>query len=431
MRARKLHPFGVARLPIFVAAAILLLSPGCDDGTTPAAIGAMTQRGYLWQRDWTPAVSDAFNEGQRRFDAVVLLGGEVMWDGTQPRLIRSSIAWDRVGRSGKRCGIALRVAPFGGPFDDRTAQFLADTAEALVADATSHGAALSEFQLDFDCAQKKLSSYRVWVTRLRAALAPLPLVITALPAWLEEPELRALLSETNGFVLQVHSVPIGSAATPGTLCDPTLARRWAAQAAKFGRTFTIALPTYRCLAGYGDGGKLLGVAMDAVQPSWPAGTRVLEFRSDPDELARLVHEWNARRPANMDGVIWYRIPTGSDVRNWPWRTLVAVSAGREPSRRLEIRSTGENPIDLLLANNGEAEEQISAAVVVKWRDAMLTASDALPGWTLQTTETQAVFTPEANRLRLLPEEQRGIGWLRFDRAPPLETQIRETVAGIP
>ena len=270
------------------------------------------------------------------------------------------------------------------------------------------------------------------MTRLRAALAPLPLVITALPAWLEEPELRALLSETNGFVLQVHSVPIGSAATPGTLCDPTLARRWAAQAAKFGRTFTIALPTYRCLAGYGDGGKLLGVAMDAVQPSWPAGTRDLELGCRPARTGASCARMECA-PTGEHGR--GNLVPHSDRKRCAElavaRTLVAVSAGREPSRRLEIRSTGENPIDLLLTNNGEAEEQISAAVVVKWHDAMLTASDALPGWTLQTTETQAVFTPEANRLRLLPEEQRGIGWLRFDRAPPLETQIRETVAGIP
>ena len=58
----------------------------------------MPQRGYLWQRDWTPAVSRAFTEASQRMEAVVLLGAEIEWDERRPRVVRANIAWEKVTR---------------------------------------------------------------------------------------------------------------------------------------------------------------------------------------------------------------------------------------------------------------------------------------------------------------------------------------------
>jgi hypothetical protein len=157
--------------------------------------------------------------------------------------------------------------------------------------------------------------------------------------------------------------------------------------------------------------------MDSVQPAWPRDTRVLEFSSDARELARLVADWKRDRPRAMAGIVWYRVPTENDTRNWRWPTLAAVMEGREPLHRLELLREGENPVDLVLVNTGEAEERVSStSVIASWNDGELTAADAVAGWSLERSANRVVFTAERDAgLRLLPGERRGIGWLRYDR----------------
>ncbi|MFL6539643.1 MAG: DUF3142 domain-containing protein [Chthoniobacterales bacterium] len=374
-------------------------------------------------------MANAFVEAQSHFDAITILGGEIVWENGKPRFIRSSIRWDLVATATKPIMLALRVAPFGGPFmrDDANAQFIVATAGTLLDDAAKENAKIAAFQVDFDCAQKKLAGYLEWLTTLRSAIAPRALSITALPSWLDEPALNNLLGETDEYVLQVHSVPLRDENGRTALCDPQFARRAVERAAKLGHRFTVALPTYRCLAGYDSNGKLLGVAMDSVQPTWPSGTRVLEFASDPGALAQLTADWKRDRPVAMQGLIWYRIPTESDMRNWRWPTLNAVMQGREPTHKLEVVRSGENPLDLELINSGEAEEQFAGSVTATWSEPKLIASDSVAGWQLQSTDTCAVFTPEAQQpLRLLPGERRGIGWLRYDRPAEVELALAPT-----
>ncbi|MGH7939226.1 MAG: DUF3142 domain-containing protein, partial [Bryobacteraceae bacterium] len=92
-------------------------------------------------------------------------------------------------------------------------------ARSLVAEADAHHVALQEFQLDYDCAQRNLGAYRAWLQQLRSAIQPARFVITALPSWLDEPEFATLARGVDGYVLQVHSVPLGGA-RGGALCDP-------------------------------------------------------------------------------------------------------------------------------------------------------------------------------------------------------------------
>jgi hypothetical protein len=298
-----------------------------------------------------------------------------------------------------------------------------EQARSLVDLAATHGVELSEFQLDFDCPQKNLSSYRAWLRVLRKAVQPLRFVITVLPAWLDEAEFLPLVRETDGYVLQVHSVPTSTGCATG-LCETGFAREWVAKAAKLGLPFSVALPTYRCTAGYDRDGKLLGVAMDSVQPSWPPRTRILEFAAGADDLAALVNAWQNARPPQLRGIIWYRLPVASDVRNWRWATLSAVMSGRKVRHRLEILQQGENPIDLSIANIGEADEQLEATVTATWKDSSLVAADALPGWIVDLSEGRAVFTRAAGHRPILPPGGKcQIGWLRYEQAASLRLEL--------
>jgi len=101
-----------------------------------------------------------------------------------------------------------------------------------------------------------------------------------------------------------------------------------------------------------------------------------------------------------------------------------VAAGRKPVHQAEAVLEGENPVDLAIANSGEAEERLDCNVTVTWKGAELVAADALPGWTVQAEKGRAIFIPEPGyRLRLSPGGKRGIGWLRYDRVAILRCEL--------
>jgi hypothetical protein len=387
--------------------------------------GPLPQRGYIWQREWTSAVIGSLRETQRRMNGVVLLGAEINFSAKSPEIAKASIDWEAVRRQTLYCSVALRVAPFSGPFraDDTPARVIIDVAKQLLDDSAAHGVKIEEFQFDFDCAQKNLGAYRTWLSILRPIVRPLRFVITVLPAWLDDPNFLPLVRETDGYVLQVHSVPI-SARGSATLCDLRLARGWIARAGKLRMPFSVALPTYRCAAGYAPDGKLLSVAMDSVQPSWPPGTRILEFAADADDIAALVHELQKARPPQLRELIWYRVPIATDTRNWRWPTLAAVMAGQAPKHQLNVQQEGANPIDLSIVNAGEADEQLSLNVTAKWSEAGLVTCDALSGWSVRSGNGLAVFNSIAqNGFRLSPGATRKIGWLRFDQPTNLQIEF--------
>jgi hypothetical protein len=393
---------------------------------TPAT--GLRQRGYLWQRDWTAAVADAVVEADRHMDGLVVLGTEIQWTGGKPDPVPAAISWQTMKASKKPWAIALRIAPYPGPFvgDDLSTLTIVKEASRLIQEAENHAVDLDEFQLDFDCAQKKLAGYLIWVRAVRAVVQPLRFVITTLPSWLDEPDFLELISQSEAYVLQVHSIPTVNEIGRTVLCDSGLARNWVAKASKLGHPFNVALPTYRCVAGYDEQGNLLGVLMDSVQPAWPRGTRVLEFDTDADELANLVNDWRTNCPPNLIGLIWYRIPVSTDRQNWRWPTLCAVMEGRRPSHRLEVCRTGANPVDLSIFNEGEADVPIDCEVSVTWTDRTLVASDALPGWQFRGGSGRALFTSSSRRgLRLPPGAKVDIGWLRYDQPPALSVQLSE------
>jgi hypothetical protein len=198
------------------------------------------------------------------------------------------------------------------------------------------------------------------------------------------------------------------------LCDPVAARTWVKKAAQLHVPFAVALPTYRCAAGYDEKGRLLGVAMDSVQPKWPSGTRLLDFASNADEIADLTSEWLHRRPPELQSLIWYRLPVSTDTRNWRWPTLSAVMSGRKPQRRFVVTRDGENPVDLALRNIGESDDSHVPAIVACWQGTDLVASDALFGFEFSRKDSCATFrVGQGMRVRMPPGASRHVGWLRF------------------
>ena len=386
----------------------------------------LTQWAYVWQRDWTPSVTTALATAAQKLDGFVVLGAEIIWKDGAPQVLRPRVDWTALHTTGKPVGIAMRINPFPHSpalLRERTRLF-AETAGAVVADARAHGTECAEFQLDYDSPENRLSDYRSWLGTVRDAVRPVRFVITTLPSWLDASEFATLVSIPDAFVLQVHSIPPRSAEDRVALCDTANALRWAAKAAQFSRDFSVALPTYSALVGFDPNGHSIGMAADGVQPSWPPGTRVVEFDSDAEIMAALASQWRESHPSTMRRIAWYRLPVDGK-RNWRWPTFSAVLEGRPPQHKLEALIIGENPADLSLANLGEAEERMTGTLIVEWNGPAPVDAEALPGWVLETSAHGARFTRDQGPMpRLLPGMQRAVGWLRFSAEPQARPVLR-------
>ena len=388
----------------------------------------MRQEAYLWQRSWGPSVGAALAGAADRLDAVTVLAAEIEWRQGRPRVVRVPIDYDALCGIELPIGLALRIGPFAGPFDesDATASQLASLAAELLRTAADAGLTVRELQVDFDCAQSKLDGYRRWITAIRRGTASHSLVITALPSWLREPAFRRLAGSTDGYILQVHSLerPSGVDA-PMTLCDPIAARAAVDTAATVGVPFRVALPTYGYVVAFDREGRFLGLQAEGPSASWPEDVQLRVLRADPRGMARLVDAWTRSRPGAFEGVIWYRLPTDDDQLNWCWPTLAAVMAGREPNRRLYVDTRRVEPslYEFDLVNDGEADCAPPASVTINWRDGRVVAGDGLSIYRLDEMPPNRLRfhrLVDGSKQWLSPGRRMPVGWLRLDR----DTEVR-------
>lgn len=423
-RANLLPPLIIALLALGLGFGIWLNArPRCPKtpvATEPATVsGPLVQRAYIWQREWTPQVSRSISAHASTFDGLALLAAQVEWHGT-PVLIRPALDWPTLRSTAKPVGLVVRVHRAGKTSD--TAETVARLFQERLDEAHSAGVTVSEFQIDYDCPQKALDAYRTWLTVVRQMLAPtgIPLRITSLPSWLDEPAFTALADVADGYILQVHSFDLTRAGKSPTVCDVGEASSWIAQAARLGRPFFVALPTYRCVAGYAPDGHFLGMAADGSSPTWPPGTNVLELHSDAEALAGLVASLTRQRPAGMRGLYWYRLPIEGESHNWRWLTLSAVMSGRVPASRWEVVVTGSNPADFSLKNAGEKDEPQPRQIRVTWSGSNRVAvAEALGNWRSESTSSQVDFhaTPRERSPRIAPGNSVPLGWIRYQGIP--------------
>lgn len=391
----------------------------------PHASGPLRQEAYVWQRSWNPAVRRSVQQASG-ISGLVVLAAEVDLRQGSPKVARVPLD-PSLKDAGRPVGAALRVTTFPSRFADepRIVQLLAGITRDLTAEARAKGIALSEIQIDYDCPESKLDDYRGLLPLLRQAAAPVPLTFTALPSWMEQRRaFGGLIAAADGYVLQVHSLkpPAG----PGgeiVLLNPEEAREWIDTAARFGRPFRVALPTYGYLAAFGAQGRLLGLSAEGPLLSWPEGVTVRTAHSDPAVLAGLIRDWTRDRPAELNGVLWYRLPVEGDRLNWSWPALRAVMAGQTP--RGEVRATVRNPepglAEIDLVNAGDGEAPLPSPVRVRWRDEAFLAADGLAGYEMRPPERNELRLARPRPGRLRPGERRTIAWLRF--ASPTEVYI--------
>jgi len=391
---------------------------------------SLPQDVYVWQRNWNQVVRDAITEHGSNFETLVALKAEVSWHAKRPEFVQVPLDYALLKKSGSHIGLALRVGPYPGPFleSDRATAFLTSVAAAIVGEARSKGCVADELQIDFDCAQSKLDGYRVWVAAIRRAIAPVPVIITALPSWLNEPSFPKLIAAADGCVLQVHSLEAPrSVDAPFTLCDPVEAQRAVERAGQWNVPFRVALPTYGYIIAFNRNGKFAGLSADGPRKDWPADYQLREIRTDPSAMAQLVRFWTTNHPPSMRGIIWYRLPVTDDFLNLRWPTLAAMMAGRVPREHVHAAARRVEPgmMEISLVNDGELDLSSRLAVQVTWTNARLVAGDGIGGFNLADTGPGAArFQVDDNSFRLPAGEKRVVGWLRLSEDREVKVEIK-------
>lgn len=387
----------------------------------------------MWQRDWTPSVQEAVR-GASDFARVIVLTAEVDLRGDLPRIFRIPLDPAALKASGRPVGAAVRVSSFPTRFadDPQRADAVRRVVRDVLAEARVKGLQLAEIQIDYDCPESKLADYRIFLASLRAETGKTPLVITALPTWTGRREdFRDLINTADGYVLQVHSVtqPKGGG-TELVLCDPETARWWVNQIARFRKPFRVALPTYSYSVMFNPDGKLLGVSAEGSLFSLPPGARVRKVSSDPEAMAGLVQYWTRDRPAELAGILWYRLPVEGDRMNWSGSTLRAVMAGRTPKG--EISAAPREPVpglvEIDLVNAGEAEAPSPATVRVRWKGEAPIAADGLSVYRVVQGPGEIRLERSGNGA-LRPGERRTIAWLRFADRTEVSLELPKKEAG--
>ncbi|UIN56483.1 DUF3142 domain-containing protein [Pseudomonas kribbensis] len=357
----------------------------------------LDQQLYVWQRQWTPAHEPALNDSRSDFSTLRVLALQAFPNAGWSRARIDTALLKRDARP------LIAVIRLDGQLKALDPQAVTAQILQVLADWQGQGLNLSGVEIDHDAGSARLPAYIEFLTHLRGALpASLPLSITALPAWLDSPQLPALLATVDSSVLQVHAV---SDPRHG-LFDPEPAQRWAkAWARVTNKPFYLALPAYGVAL-------LANTDSTVVESEVPLerGGQRRELLADPQQLGRLAKVLREDRPAHLAGLIWFRLPLANDRRAWSLSTLRAVARGDALNSQLGLVFTEQNDVnDITLRNVGNLDSAWPARITIKARGCE--GADALAGYTLQQTADLLTFTRLRDG-RLPAGGQRAIGWAR-------------------
>lgn len=396
---------------LLCAACLLTVASGVCHWSVRRPARDLTVEAYVWQRRDSPELRAALDRSRSLVARFHFLGAEITRGGNgELRVARTELPAERMRGQGAVLRIGSSLA--GETWQDEAAAVVERETAALLA---NHPA---ELQVDYDCPQRRLGFYQNLAERLRRRCPGTPLVITALPAWLEEPAAAGLFAACDGVVLQVHSLRLPERPEQAvSLCDPAAARAAVSRMAEFGIPFRVALNTYACEVFFDSAGRVVEVNSEDTGNAAPAtAARRSAGISDAVALAGLVREWRNHPPRHLTGIVWYRLPLDSDRRNWRQVTWAKVAAGEVPRSGLQItaRPVTGGAWDLVVTNYGERDEVLPEFIATGCEALVL---EGLNGYTAENSSRLRL--EHAPWPWLPPGTTLAAGWLR-NAEPVLE-----------
>ena len=382
---------------VIVSLMTLALLGGCEQQDAPP----LDQQLYVWQRQWTPAHEAALQDSHADFSTLRVLALQAFPQAGWSRARIDPALLKRDGRS------LIAVIRLDGQLQSLNQDEVTQQIQQLIRDWQGLGLALAGVEIDHDAGNARLADYREFLVHLRSVLPPsMALSITALPAWLDSPELPGLLSTVDSSVLQVHAV---SDPRRG-LFDPDRARQWAMAWSRItSKPFFLALPAY--------GVALLpsvdGAPVVESEVTIESNGQRQELLANPLQLSKLAALLRADPPAHLAGLIWFRLPLANDRRAWSLTTLRAVSRGEVLSSHLALNLTQhERLFDIAISNEGNLDSAWPERVTLAVEGCE--GADALAGYTLQQDPNLLTFT-RLREGRIAAGGQRAIGWARCEK----------------
>lgn len=358
---------------------------------------ALPHEAYIWQRQWTPELANALQQQGASFSGWRLLLLQVI--DQQVRTVEPDFA--ALQASAKPLRWVVRIEGSRNPLPAAT---LMTHLQPLVERWKQQGLEPLGLEIDHDCATAALADYAVWLQQLRALLpANWELSITALPTWIDSPQLDAVLAQVHSSVLQVHAVD----RPDRQLFDADQALLWAHAYAQRTPSFLLALPAYGVRVATSDDGRV--IAVDAETDVEYSGASGRELHADPRQVAKFKHAVEQEQLAGLHGWIWFRLPLPSDRRSWSSSTLAAVIADdKSPVRwRVQPRANSAGSFDLRLINSGLWDAPMPS---VNLPDSCRLA-DALGPYRLRDDAAHLQLHPASDRW-LRSGESVLIGWTR-------------------
>ena len=369
----------------------------------------LPQQAYIWQRQWSPAVGAAMQASDQLVGGWRVLAAEFTAQ-RQWKIVNPD--WQALKTTQHAIVMVVRLDGQTGSLDTATHARVND----LLARWRQQGVPIAGVEIDYDCPTSQLPAYRNFLAGMRQSLdRDTTLSITALPTWLNSPELSKLLAITDESVLQVHAVMNPRQG----LFDAERAQAWLkAYAKQSAHPWRIALPSYGTRVSWDDNGRIS--AVESERPLLASGNAAQELTASPAVVSAFLAQLDKNPAPGLIGVVWFRLPTEDDVRNWSLPTWQAVLA-RQPlvsvvsAVTVEARGNAQAGLhDLMLRNNGNADSALPLIVRIDAASAC-DAADGINGYALEA-DAQGKYLRRTRDGLLRAGYQRNIGWVHCGQA---------------
>ncbi|MTJ94001.1 MAG: DUF3142 domain-containing protein [Desulfovibrio sp.] len=379
-------------------ASLLLISilAGCNEPTAPLRHDA-----YIWQRKWTPAVSDAVHQSADIMQEWRLLGAYADGSG---HLRQTSPDWTVLNGSGKPVIMVVRIDGQLIRWDEDS--LLAEIHSFIVQWRANVGL-FAGLEIDYDSATARLPEYASFLRRLRAQIdSNLRLSVTALPAWLSSTGLDELFEPVDEVVLQVHAV---KAAQEGIFSRQDATTWIRHMAARIKKPFRVALPAYGVRIAQHEEGTVLSVESEV--PLLAGGASFTEMTVDPGQVSLLLRELDRHRPNHLTGIVWFRLPITSDRRSWSLATLRAVIRDKPVESQLDVvveDSDTPGVKTLALVNTGDVDARFPRILELPGECVL---ADGIHGYSMELREGRHMLV-RAQEAVLHEHQRMDVGWAR-------------------
>ncbi len=377
----------------------------CQQQSQPKSTQTITHDAYIWQHQWTPALKSALITATPWINSWHVLGAELKQQG---QLTVINIDFAALAQSQKPLTLVIRI---DGQLSNWTPETVINTSLDTLNHWRNAGLLVNGLEIDYDCPTSKLNDYTNFLSQLQQRLEgqSVKLLITTLPTWLtSKSSLSHLLSQVDEAVLQVHSV---SNPQQG-LFAPQLAAAWIKEFSLISPVpFKVALANYGSRIAWDKDGQILAVESEESKGLISQHTHELSIA--PATVAELLDNWRLQPPINMNGVIWFRLPTSDDKRAWSLSTWKAVINGEPLTSHISAKAVSidnKGLYNIILSNDGEIDSQAPQHIDVISHQACI-AADALNQYQMQRSKQLIqYFLLQPSNLRA--HHQSLIGWVR-------------------